>query len=149
MNYTSTAPAGSIEKSFLALAPNERATIIRRGVALGLSDLKKRLFLAESKARFFEGKYCTSLAQLDRQGLPDDAGVELHEDYLMWHHWAEALETVKQEIASLEEIAQQASGWWTPAMQASERLLEGESDSVSLVAYRSAFIVQNSSCFQD
>lgn len=77
MNLTGDTP---IEKSFLALPPAERAVIIRHGVALRLSDHRKRLFLAESKVHFFEAKYNTSLAKLDAEGLPDDANAEMHED---------------------------------------------------------------------
>lgn len=107
MNLTVDTP---IEKSFLALPPTERATIIRHGVALRLSDLRKRLFLAESKVHFFEAKYNTPLAMLDSEGLPDDAGVEMHEDYIMWHHWAEAAQKARSELSSLEAIERQ--GLW-------------------------------------
>ena len=107
MNLTVDTP---IEESFLALPPTERATIIRHGVAMRMSDLKKRLFLAESKVQSFEAKYKTSLATLDSEGLPDDAGVDMHEDYIMWHHWTRAAQTARKELSALEEIAQQ--GLW-------------------------------------
>lgn len=96
-----------VEKTFLSLPREERETIISHGTALRLSDLRKRLFLAESKVRHFEEKYKATLAQLDADGLPDDADYEMHEDYIMWHHWAEVADRVKKSIASLEEIAQQ------------------------------------------
>lgn len=104
MNLTVDTP---IEKSFLALPPAERATIIRHGVALRLSDLRKRLFLAESKVQSFEAQYGTSLARLDSEGLPDDASFEMHEDYIMWHHWTDAAQTARQDLASLEDIIRQ------------------------------------------
>lgn len=107
MNLTVDTP---IEKSFLALPSIERATIIRHGVALRLSDLRKRLFLAESKVQLLETKYNTSLAKLDSEGLPDDAGVEMHEDYIMWHHWTEAAQKARSELSSLEDIERQ--GLW-------------------------------------
>ncbi len=69
--------------------------------------MRKRLFLAESKIQHFEEKHQTTLARLDAQGLPDDAGYKLHEDYIMWHHWAEVAVQVRRDIASLETIAQQ------------------------------------------
>jgi hypothetical protein len=31
----------------------------------------------------------------------------MHEDYIMWHHWAEVLEETEERIASLQEIAEQ------------------------------------------
>jgi len=107
MNVTVDTP---IEKSFLALPPTERATIIRHGVALRMSDLQKRLFLAESKVQSLEVKYNTSLATLDSEGLPDDAGVDMHEDYIMWHHWARAAQIARKELSALEDIARQ--GLW-------------------------------------
>ena len=71
-----------------------------------LSYLKKRLFLAESKLQRFEAQYGVSLAQLEAEGLPDDADYIMHEDYLMWHHWADAAEKIRPDIAALEEIVQ-------------------------------------------
>jgi hypothetical protein len=96
-----------MEKTFLSLPREEREMIISHGTALRLSDLRKRLFLAESKVRYFEEKYKATLDQLDTDGLPDNADYEMHEDYIMWHHWAAVADKVKKDIASLEEIAQQ------------------------------------------
>ena len=95
-----------VEKTFLSLPREERESIISHGTALRLSDLRKRLFLAESKVRHFEEKYKLSLAQLDTDGLPDDTDYEMHEDYIMWHHWAAVADKIKKNITSLEEIAQ-------------------------------------------
>ncbi|PKO22834.1 MAG: hypothetical protein CVU38_07230 [Chloroflexi bacterium HGW-Chloroflexi-1] len=99
-----TAIVGQIEHDFLALPQVERQTIISYGAALRLADLRKRLFLAESKVRYFEDKYHTHLARLDTDGLPDDAGVELHEDYVMWHHWAAVADQVRNDIAALQGV---------------------------------------------
>jgi hypothetical protein len=96
-----------VEKTFLSLPREERETIISHGTAFRLSDLRKRLFLAESKVRHFEEKYKVTLAQLDTDGLPDDADYEMHEDYIMWHHWAAVADKIKKSITSLEEITQQ------------------------------------------
>lgn len=101
MNLTVDTP---IERSFLSLPSAERVAIIRHGVALRLSDLKNRLFLAESKVRAFEAKYNISLAELDAKGLPNDASVEMHEDFIMWHHWTDASQTARQELMSLEDV---------------------------------------------
>ena len=95
-----------VETAFLSLAPEEREAIISRGTALRLSDLRKRLFLAESKVRHFEEKYQTTLAQVEASGLPDDADYEAHEDYIMWRHWAAVADKIKQDMVALKEIAQ-------------------------------------------
>lgn len=97
----------TIEKAFLSLPQAERETIIRHGVAFRMADLRKRLFLAESKVRHFEEQYQTTLEHLDTAGLPDDASYEMHEEYILWHHWATVVQKVTQEIDSLQDIARQ------------------------------------------
>jgi len=95
----------SIENKFSSLSSEEKISVISHGVALRLSEWKKRLFLAESKVRFFEEKYDISLVELDERGLPDDASHEMHEDYIMWHHWTDAVEKARKQISDLEAIA--------------------------------------------
>ena len=102
-----TSVGTQVEKTFLALPREEREVIISHGAVLRLSSLRKRLFLAKNKVRLFEEQYGTGLTQLDAEGLPDAAGYEMHEDYIMWHHWAEVVEKLKRDIVSLEKIAEQ------------------------------------------
>jgi hypothetical protein len=101
----------SREKVFLSLPREERETIISHGTAIRLSNLKNRLFLAESKLRHYEEKYKVTIVQMDAEGLPDNADCEIHEDYIMWHHWADVADKVKKDVASLENIAQQGLFW--------------------------------------
>jgi len=96
-----------IEELFSSLVDEEKARVISHGVALRLSDLRKRLHLAESRVRHFEETYGVSPQDLEAEGLPDDADYEMHEDYVMWRHWAEVTEETKARIAALEEIAEQ------------------------------------------
>ncbi len=93
-----------IENTFLTLPPLEREAIITHGAAIRLSSLKQRLFLAQSKARSFEEKYQITLDVLNDSGLPDQAGYEMHEDYLMWMHWVEVAVQCEQDLAALEKI---------------------------------------------
>ena len=98
--------SGVVEKAFLMLPPAEREMVITHGAALRLSDLRKRLFLAESKIHHFEEKYQTTLGQVESLGLPDEADYLVHEDYVMWRHWAGVAEKAKEDIALLEKIAE-------------------------------------------
>lgn len=82
----------------------ECEAIITHGAAIRLSSLKQRLFLAQSKARSFEEKYQTTLDALNDNRLPDQAGYEMHEDYLMWMHWAEVAVKCENDLAALEKI---------------------------------------------
>jgi len=103
-----------IESLLASLPPEEKVAIISHGVALYLSSLKKRLSLAQAKVRQFEERYRISLSELDAQGLPDDADYQMHEDYIMWHHWADTVEKLQKQIAALSEIA--AQGLYSPEM---------------------------------
>lgn len=96
-----------IERAFSSLPSEARETIICHGVALRVAELKKRLFLAESKVRHFEEQYRTTLDQLEATGLPDDASYEMHEEYILCHHWTAVARKVTQEIVSLQNLAQQ------------------------------------------
>ena len=96
-----------VEPIFLLLPGEERETLISLGATLRLSYLKKRLFLAESKVKNFEEQYGVTLTQLEAEGLPDDADYRMHEDYIMWGHWAAVIDRIKTDIAALEGIVQQ------------------------------------------
>ena len=97
-----------MEAAFRSLPGTERTAIVRLGAAARLSYKKKRLSLAESKLQELEVRYGVTLAQLDAEGLPDDAGHAMHEDYVMWHHWADVIDQVRPAIAALEGLLQQA-----------------------------------------
>lgn len=101
----------SVENKFLLLSVEEKASIISHGVALRFSEWKKRLFLAESKVRFFEEKYNITIAELDAKGLPDDAEYEMHEDYVQWQHWIDAGKKAKQMVKSLKIIVGYGVQW--------------------------------------
>ncbi|MFH1635671.1 MAG: hypothetical protein ABIG63_16895 [Chloroflexota bacterium] len=96
-----------IEDLFSSLKVEEKVNIISQGVVLRLSDLRKRLDMAENRVRQLEEKYGVSLASLEADGLPNDADFEMHEDYILWHHWVEVIEQAKVRISALEKIAQQ------------------------------------------
>lgn len=89
-----------VEEAFFTLPREERETIISHGTALRLCDLKNRHFLAMSKVRDFEAKYQTKLFRLEKEGLPDDADYEMHEDYILWRHWASVAEEISKNTAT-------------------------------------------------
>jgi len=45
--------------------------------------------------RAYEEKYQTTYQELHETGLPDDASVEMHEDYIIWSHWVDVIEQSK------------------------------------------------------
>ncbi|MEA3349603.1 MAG: hypothetical protein U9Q82_03170 [Chloroflexota bacterium] len=104
MNATATQ---RVEEIFSSLGREEKVTIISHGVALRLTELHKRIDMAESRIHQLEEKYGQTLEQLESDTLPNDADYEMYEDYVMWHHWVKTVEDLRERIISLGEIAQQ------------------------------------------
>ena len=96
-----------IEKKFATLPDKDRETIISYGASLRLTSLKKRFFLADHKAKSFEKQYKTTLKKIEKEGIPDDADHEMHEDYIEWSHWVRIAKKCKKEIALVQGIVQQ------------------------------------------
>jgi hypothetical protein len=94
-------PAINIENKFSLLSQEEKIAVISHGVAVRFSELNNRLFLAKSKVEHFEKKYHTKLSNLEKSGLPDGADFEMHEDFIMWHHWTDIIKKVGKQIKSL------------------------------------------------
>ena len=96
-----------IQDAFNALAQDRQLDIIYHGAPLRLNDLQKRYFLAQGKVRAYEERYQTSLAELEARGLPDDAAYEMHEAYIMWHHWAAVVIETNNDIERLQPLVEQ------------------------------------------
>jgi hypothetical protein len=47
---------------------------------------------AKKHIQQFEAQYGMSLSELERQGLPENASVEAHEDYNRWFFWQSVLD---------------------------------------------------------
>lgn len=94
----------TIEDAFSTLGREERVKIITHGAAFRLSNLRNRLILAQSKIEHFQAKYQRSLKDIEREGLPEDANYEMHEDYIFWHHWSDAAQNAEKEIERLKQI---------------------------------------------
>jgi hypothetical protein len=71
-----------IEALFAELTPEDKVSIIRYGMYLLRFELQQRRVLAEDKLRRYKETYHTTLAALNAEGLPDDAGYEIREDVI-------------------------------------------------------------------
>ena len=45
------------------------------------------------------------MSELEAERLPNDVDREMHEEYIPWHHWTEAVEKAKNYIIDLQAIA--------------------------------------------
>jgi len=96
----SSKETGRQEFSLTALTPETWQRLAELGVPLLVTEAEGRLALAERKIRAFERMYGTTLAQLRRNGLPDDASMEMHEDFIEWSGWQRTREEASRILLS-------------------------------------------------
>ncbi|MEA3397507.1 MAG: hypothetical protein U9R05_08600 [Chloroflexota bacterium] len=86
------------------LPAEELASIFKQGAILRLPYLESRLLQAREQIRCFEEKHKTTLAALKYQGLPDNAGYELHEDFIEWEYWSDVAHKTSMAIENVSRI---------------------------------------------
>jgi len=90
------------------LPDEELACIVKQGAILRLPYLEARLLQAREHVKSFTTKYGTTLHDLRSQGLPENAGYEMHEDFIEWEYWGDVLQetgiVVKNVKALLEKL---------------------------------------------
>lgn len=70
--------------SAVTLTASEWERIVRLGTERHAQELEGELKAIRERIADLERKYGLNFAQLQRVGLPDDAGLEAHEDYVEW-----------------------------------------------------------------
>ncbi len=103
-----------IDTSLSALPSPERERVALYGARLLFTEMEGRLALAAREVARFEQKYKTTLAQLNEAGLPEEAGLEAHEDYVEWSGWQAACDETGQILDTLQTILETADAL-TPA----------------------------------
>lgn len=91
-----------------ALPAKELASIVKQGAILRLPYLEGRLLQAREHIKGFTEQYGTTLHDLRAQGLPENAGYAMHEDFIAWEYWSDVLQeteiVVKNVKALLEKL---------------------------------------------
>lgn len=95
----------SPEHLLKSLPPDEQRAVLSMGAAFRRIDWQERLYRATAHIRELEARYGCSLAELEARGLPADADVALHEDYVEWHYWERVQAEATKTLAALDEIA--------------------------------------------
>jgi hypothetical protein len=97
---------GTDEQEFppVELVPEARRRLVELGAPLLLTEAEGRLALAERKLETFEQKYGTTLTQLRQNGLPNDASMEMHEDFVEWAGWQRTYEEASHILTSLQHL---------------------------------------------
>ncbi len=81
------------------MIPEIRQRLVEPGAPLLCTETEGRLALVERQVRAFEVKYGMTLAELRRSGLPDDASMEMHEDFVEWSGWQYTHEEASRTIS--------------------------------------------------
>jgi hypothetical protein len=79
-----------------------------------MTEMESRLALATRELACFEQKYEMTLVQLNKVGLPKEAGLEAHEDYVEWSGWRATYDETTQILETLHTILE-TSDALTPA----------------------------------
>ncbi len=105
---TKTPSLSNVSEVFAILPREDQEEIFNIGTAFRVLDLQKRLAQAQENVRKFEAKYGTTLDVLEREGLPEDADYEMHEDYIEWHYWARVREKTQNTLDVLMSVSKGA-----------------------------------------
>ncbi len=103
-----------IDTSLASLPSPERERVALYGAHLLMTEMESRLALAARELTRFERKYGQTLAHLNEIGLPEDAGLEAHEDYVEWSGWQATHDETNQILITLKTILEAADAF-TPA----------------------------------
>lgn len=66
--------------------------------------------MAQERVNRFEATYATTLEDLETQGLPDDAGYQMHEDFIEWEHWHDVAVETGKALGQLESSGEKPGG---------------------------------------
>lgn len=94
-----------LNTSAVRLTAPEWERIVRLGAEKHAQELKRELKAVRQQIAAFERKYGQSFAQLQRVGLPDDAGLEAHEDYVEWSSWQGREVELMEKLQGVDAIA--------------------------------------------
>ena len=84
--------------------PQALGRLVEYGAALLTVEVEARQVLAERKIQALEQKYEATLSQSCREGLPSDASMDTHEDYVEWSGWQRTCEEASQLLTSLRNL---------------------------------------------
>lgn len=92
----------------IKLPTKEWERIVRLGTERHLEELEAELQVARQYIAAFERKYGLTFDRLQQVGLPDDAGLEAHEDYVEWSSWEGRAAELKSKLEELQAIVEYA-----------------------------------------
>jgi len=78
--------------------------IVQLGVERHIQELEDQLRETQQRIAEFEHQYGMSFTRLQEVGLPEDAGLEAHEDYVEWSSWEGHQAELQERLEKLHEV---------------------------------------------
>ncbi len=95
-----------IELTGIKLPAQEWERIIQLGTDGHIKELEFELARSVKNIQTLETKYKMTFARLEEVGLPDNAGLEEHEDYVEWSSWEGYRAELNDKLDKLRALAQ-------------------------------------------
>lgn len=95
--------------SAIQLSTQEWQHIVQLGAERHIQELEEALQKAQQQITAFEAKYGTCFACLQETGLPEDAGLEAHEDYVEWSSWEGHHADLQEQLDRLRALLEPTS----------------------------------------
>jgi len=78
--------------------------IVQLGVERHIQELQDQLGEAQQRIAEFERQYGMSFERLQEVGLPKDAGLKVHEDYVEWSSWEGHQTELEEQLENLRAM---------------------------------------------
>ncbi len=95
-----------INSTTAKLSARDWERIMQLGVDSHIKELESELARVAEKIKGLEAKYRMTFARLEQVGLPDNAGVEEHEDYVEWSGWEGYQIELREKLSNLRALVQ-------------------------------------------
>lgn len=93
-----------VTNSTIQLSTEEWQHIVHLGTERRIQELEDKLQETQRQIARLEAKYGTSLSELQETGLPENAGIEAHEDYVEWSSWEGYCADLQEQLSRLRAL---------------------------------------------
>jgi hypothetical protein len=108
-----------VTNSAIQLSTQVWQHIVQLGVERHIQELEEQLRETQQRIAEFEHQYGMSFARLQEVGLPEDAGLGAHEDYVEWSSWEGYQAELQERLEKLRAVLgiDQKPGFWRSTNQ--------------------------------
>ena len=97
-----------VTNHMVQLSTEEWQHIVHLGTERRIQELEDKLQEALQQINRFEIKYGAAFSELQHKGLPANAGLEAHEDYVEWSSWEGYRADLEEQLTKLRFLLEPA-----------------------------------------